>query len=99
MQYFYLLALLVSLAGLSVVDWRFNLNIVSSKAFRYALAACLGFFLFWDLVGVHLDIFFTDPDKVASINPFASSIPLEEILFISLLTLVTAVLSKWQEKS
>lgn len=88
----YALILVFSLSGLAVLDWRYRLLIWRSQVSRKATFATLGcmlaFYLTWDIAGIWLKIFSTNPRYVLGIYFFTSDLPLEEILFLTLLTYV-----------
>ncbi|SEJ56867.1 lycopene cyclase domain-containing protein [Demequina mangrovi] len=89
----YLSALLVSLAGLAVLDHRFRLAVFDQPR-RALLTVALGvaFFLVWDLVGVGLGIFFVGSETWLTGIRIAREVPLEEPLFLVLLTYQTLLL-------
>ncbi len=91
-HWLYLLALLISIAGLLTLDARFKLVLFrSSKNLRYILLA-IGFFLAWDIAGIILDIFATDSSKVVGVWVGTPNLPLEEFLFLFLLCHLSALL-------
>lgn len=83
----YLAALLVSLSGLGVIDWRYRVALFAQT--RRTLAAvgiAVAFFLAWDLVGVGLGIFFIGDAPYLTGLVVAPEVPVEEIFFLILLT-------------
>ena len=59
MNLLYLAGLLVSLAGMAVLDVRFRLFFrVAPVRAAIVMAVGIGFFLIWDLVGIGLGVFF-----------------------------------------
>ena len=90
MNLLYLAALLVSIAGMIVLDLRFKLFFAASWV-RAAVVLVVGvaFFLAWDLAGIGLGIFFRgNPDLLTGIL-LAPELPLEELFFLVLLCYTT----------
>jgi lycopene cyclase domain-containing protein len=86
----YLAALLVSIAGMVVLDLRYRLFFARDRR-RAAVVLAVGivFFLAWDLAGIGLGIFFLgDADLVSGVL-LAPELPLEEVFFLTLLCYVT----------
>jgi lycopene cyclase domain-containing protein len=89
-NYLYLGALLVSIAGMIVLDVRFKLFFAAAPA-RAAIVLVVGiaFFLAWDIAGIGLGIFFRgNPDLLTGIL-LAPELPLEELFFLVLLCYTT----------
>jgi lycopene cyclase domain-containing protein len=89
-NYLYLAALLVSIAGMIVLDVRFKLFFAASWV-RAAIVLVVGvaFFLAWDVAGITLGIFFRgDPDLLTGVL-LAPELPLEELFFLVLLCYTT----------
>ncbi|GAA2225818.1 lycopene cyclase domain-containing protein [Herbiconiux moechotypicola] len=86
----YLLALLVSLAGMVVLDRRFSLFFFRSPG-RAAVVMLVGlvFFLVWDLAGIGLGIFFRGETVFMTGILLAPELPLEELFFLALLCYLT----------
>lgn len=88
-HYTYSLILLVSLGGLVVLDWRWKLLGGRGKSERQALRATLlcmvSFFLAWDIIGIILGIFFTNPRYTLGVNILTPNLPIEEVGFLILL--------------
>ena len=92
MQYFYLSALIFSLASLAFADKKFEL--VLFPAYRTAakiLASGIIFFLIWDIAGISLEVFSTNRKWVSGIYFFTPDLPLEELLFLALLCYMTLI--------
>ncbi len=84
--YFYILVLIVSLAGLSLLDWQRKLVIWRDKSAAIKTWAILiVFFLAWDVAGIILEIFSTNSAYTIGINLGTPNLPIEEFLFLSLL--------------
>lgn len=89
----YLGALLVSLAGLAVLDWRYRVALFDQPR-RTLLTVGIGvaFFLVWDLIGVELGIFFIGDAPYQTGLIVAPEVPVEELLFLTLLNYQTLLL-------
>jgi lycopene cyclase domain-containing protein len=86
----YLGALLVALAGMVVLDARFRLFFWRAPR-RAAIVLAIGlvFFLAWDLAGVSFGIFFRGNPGLLTGIQLAPEIPLEELFFLALLCYLT----------
>jgi lycopene cyclase domain-containing protein len=84
----YLAALLVSIAGLVVLDLRVKL-FLGAAPLRAAVVLVVGVggFLAWDAAGVGLGVFFEGPSRLLIGIDLAPQIPLEELFFLLLLCL------------
>lgn len=86
----YLLALLASLLGLVLLDYRYKLVLFRDwLAGSVALIAGLAFFLLWDLFGIANGIFFRGETPGLAGLMVAPELPLEEIFFLTLLCYTT----------
>jgi lycopene cyclase domain-containing protein len=86
----YLGALLVSIAGMIVLDLRFRLFFAAAPV-RATIVLVVGvaFFLAWDLAGITLGIFFRgNPDLLTGLL-LAPELPVEELFFLVLLCYTT----------
>ena len=94
MQVAYLLALLVSVVGVTLLDRRIGARITATGATRRRLAiviACvLVVFLLFDLVGAARGWFASDPDLVVALIP--PGIPIEETILLGFLAFLTVAL-------
>lgn len=97
----YLAALVVSLAGLGVLDWRHRLALfVQPRRTLATLGIAVAAFLLWDLVGTGLGIFFIGPGPYQSGIVIAPEVPVEEVLFLTLLTYNTLLVwLAWSRRS
>ena len=88
MSFLYLGALLVSIAGMLVLDVRFRLFFAAAPV-RAALVYLVGmvFFLAWDVAGITLGIFFRGNPGLLTGVLLAPELPLEELFFLTLLIL------------
>ena len=94
----YLAVLVVSIAGLTLVDFRMRL-LIWQHPVAASLTILLGvaFFLVWDLVGIALGVFFRGNATNLSGVMLAPELPLEEPFFLILLcyfTMLCYALSK-----
>lgn len=86
MSFAYLSALLVSLAGMVVLDRRFGLFFWRApRAAIVVLAAGVAFFLTWDLVGITAGIFYRGETVFMTGLQLAPELPVEEVLFLTFL--------------
>lgn len=89
----YLACLAVSLMGLAVLDFRYQLAAFVQPARTAAtLGIAVAVFLVWDLVGVGLGIFFRGDAPYLTGLQLAPEVPLEEFFFLLLLTYQTLLL-------
>ena len=89
----YALALVISLAGLATLDRKFRLAFWPHRR-RTAVVvgvSVLGFLL-WDLAGISLGIFFRGPGPWQSGLVIAPELPVEEVLFLTLLSYLSLLL-------
>jgi len=96
----YLGALLVSLAGLAVLDRRFGLAFWYD-ARRSAWTVGLGVvgFLLWDLAGLALGIFARGDSPHMTGVLLAPELPLEEAFFLALLCYVGLLAWRWFDRA
>ena len=96
MSLIYLGALLVSLAGMVVLDLRFRLFFaVAPVRAAIVLAAGIAFFLVWDLAGIGAGIFFRGNPGLLTGILIAPELPLEEVFFLALLCYLTMNVYGW----
>lgn len=82
----YLGGLLFSIAGTSLLDWRFKLAFSQNKkAATLTTLIPLIFFLIWDGAGIGLGIFFRGPSAHLTGLLVAPELPVEELFFLFLL--------------
>lgn len=95
MQYYYLLALLVSLCGLAYADRRYKLVLFREpKLAAGLLLITVCFFLSWDIAGIVYGVFSTNQDWVSGVHIISPDLPIEEIFFLVLLGYTT--LTSWR---
>ncbi len=86
----YLLGLLVALTGMVVLDRRFRLFFWrDARRARVVLPVGVVFFLVWDLLGIHLGIFFRGETSFMTGLQVAPELPVEELFFLTLLCYLT----------
>lgn len=84
---FYSLALLISIAGLAVIDRRFKLAFWRDrKATVYTIVISVAIFSLWDVLGIGLGIFFHDGSAYTLPLRLLPEFPVEELLFLTLLS-------------
>lgn len=88
----YLGSLVVSLAGMAVLDRRFRLVLWADRRRAFVvLGICLAFFLAWDAAAIAAGIYGIGPGSVATGVVLAPELPLEEPVFIVFLGYLTLV--------
>jgi len=89
----YLLAILVSAAGIAMLDRRFGLAAFVAPG-RTAAAVGIGtaFFLVWDAVGIATGVFVKGDSPIFVGILLAPELPLEEPLFLAFLSYLAVVL-------
>jgi lycopene cyclase domain-containing protein len=86
----YLLCLLVSLAGMVLLDRRFQLFFWhNTRRASIVLTAGVVFFLVWDLTGIGAGVFFRGPTTLMTGWLIAPELPVEEVFFLTLLCYLT----------
>jgi lycopene cyclase domain-containing protein len=86
----YLGVLVVSLAGMVVLDLRFRLFFaVAPVRAAVVLLAGIAFFLTWDLAGIGAGVFFRGNPGLLTGVLIAPELPLEEVFFLALLCYLT----------
>ena len=90
----YLLAILLSAAGVAALDARFRLALWHAPA-RTAIAVALGtlFFLAWDAVGIATGVFLKGDGPFLIGVDLAPQLPLEEPFFLAFLCYLALVVS------
>jgi len=93
MTFAYLAALLVSIAGLGTLDFRYRVAVFAQPLRTVAtVGVAVVFFLLWDLMGVGLGIFFIGDSPYVSGVVIAPEVPVEEVFFLILLAYQTLLL-------
>lgn len=97
MSYLYFLFLLTSLGCLLYADHTKKLAFFSEpRRSSLTVAASVLFFLMWDISGVALGIFATNPSYVSGIYLVTPNLPVEELLFLTLISYVTLLIWRWR---
>lgn len=98
-NFLYLAALLVSLFGQVLLDYRFRLTFWRDPH-KAAWSIGLGvlFFLAWDVAGIGLGIFFRGSTNLMTGVLLAPELPLEEPFFLALLCYLTLNLFGWRHR-
>ena len=96
----YLIGLLVSLAGIAIIDARLRLALfVQTKRTLLTLLFGLSFFLLWDLAGIGLGVFWEGRTAWLVGIDLAPQLPIEEPFFLLLLCYLLLVanlgLTRW----
>ena len=103
MQWFYLIGLLIGITGLVIIDRRWKLAFWrDSKRTAMTLSVAIIVFVLWDLLGISLGIFFHGGSAYALPFRLAPEFPIEEIVFLFLLTYSTLIVHEgarlWQSR-
>lgn len=92
-HYFYFFLLLFSIFGLLILDYRYKLAFWRSlKPSIYTISCSLALFLLFDVLGIVNKIFATNQKYVIGIYAVSKNLPLEEFLFLFLLSYLTLLL-------
>lgn len=91
LSFAYLASLLVSLAGLALLDRRHRLALWGGRAVHTVVSVVVGvvFFLVWDVVGIAQGVFFRGAGPYQTGVLIGPELPLEEVFFLTLLCYVT----------
>ena len=96
MQWFYLIGLLIIDRRWKLAFWR------DSKRTAMTLSVAIIVFVLWDLLGISLGIFFHGGSAYALPFRLAPEFPIEEIVFLFLLTYSTLIVYEgarlWQSR-
>lgn len=97
MSFLYLAALVTSLVGIGLLDFRHKLAFFGGEAFRSAaiMAVSVVFFLIWDVVGIATGVFFRGSGPWMTGVLLGPELPLEEVFFLMVLTYSTLVSYLW----
>ena len=90
MTFAYLTALTLSLVGLGLIDRRHKLALFAGEVRRTLLTVAIGvgFFLYWDVVGIAQGVFFRGAGPYQTGVLIGEELPLEEVFFLTLLCYV-----------
>ena len=99
MEFAYLAALLISLAGLVTIDWRYRLAFWYDHVRTIAtLVIGIGVFIVWDILGIALGIFFHGGSSYTLPIRILPEFPIEELFFLTLLCYCTLILYRGGSK-
>lgn len=99
MNFLYLSCLLLSLAGLAILDFRFKLAFAKdAKAAGFALGIAYVIFVIWDLSGISAGIFFKGQSPYLTGVMLFKDFPLEELFFLALLCYTTLIVATWFDR-
>lgn len=101
MSFLYLAALLTSLVGIGLLDFRHKLAFFGGAVFRSAviMAMSVMFFLVWDVVGIATGVFFRGSGPWMTGVLLGPELPLEELFFLMVLSYSTLVSYLWAKKT
>lgn len=86
MEFAYISALLFSLTGMAIIDWRYKLAYWHNrKRTVVTLLLCVGIFVIWDILGIALGIFFHGGSPYTLSLRLFPEFPIEELFFLTLL--------------
>jgi lycopene cyclase domain-containing protein len=93
MSFVYLLALVASITGTGLLDWRHKLAVFGGAPYRtlVIVAVTVGFFLLWDVVGIAEGVFFRGSGPWMTGVLLGPELPLEEGFFLILLSYSTLI--------
>ena len=93
MQWAYLASLIVSIAGLASLDYRYKLAYwLDRRRTLHTIAIGVSIFVIWDLLGIGLGIFFHGGSAFTLPFRLLPNFPIEEIFFLILLCYVSLLL-------
>jgi lycopene cyclase domain-containing protein len=96
----YLILILISLAGLAVLDIRFKLAFSKNvKAASIAIGLPYLLFVAWDLFGINQRIFFKGSSPLLVGIDVFPQFPIEEVFFLVLLNYSTLVVANFLSRS
>lgn len=92
-QWTYLGALLFSISGLLLLDWRHKLAFwYDTKRTSITMVSACMLFLLWDIIGIGLGIFLHGNSPFSLPYRLFPEFPIEELFFLFLLSYVTLIL-------
>ena len=101
MSFLYLVALLTSLVGIGLLDFRHRLAFFGGAILRSTviIGVSVAFFLVWDVVGIATGVFFRGSGPWMTGVLLGPELPLEELFFLMVLTYSTLVSYLWATKA
>ena len=86
MQWYYLIALVVSICGLALIDRRLKLAFwYDAKRTVKTIGVGIGLFVLWDYFGIAMGIFFSGNSPYSLPLRIFPEFPIEELFFLFLL--------------
>ncbi len=100
-QLFYMFALTISIGLLLSVDYRYKLAFWhDARRTAWTVGVTMLVFVVWDIIGINLGIFYKGDSRYMLPFVIAQEFPVEELLFLFLLSFVTLLLyrglGRWQ---
>ena len=93
MSWMYLLGILVSIAGMATLDWRYKLAYFADrKRTILTVVICTGVFVLWDLMAIRQGVFIYGNSQYSLPFTIVPEFPVEEIFFLTLLCYCTLVI-------
>ena len=98
-QWYYLLALVISLCGLAYADRRFQLAFwFDARRSVISIGATMMLFVIWDLLGISFGIFYHGNSTFTLPFRLLPEFPIEELFFLFLLCYVTLVIYRGSQR-
>lgn len=95
----YLGLLVFSLIGTVLLDRRWKLALfVDARRTVFVIVLSVAFFLAWDITGVSNGVFFKGDSELLIGWDIATEVPIEEVVFLTLLTHVSLLTFRWLER-
>ncbi len=95
----YLGLLVFSLIGTVLLDRRWKLALfVDARRTVFVIVISVAFFLAWDITGVSNGVFFKGDSELLIGWDIATEVPIEEVVFLTLLTHVSLLAFSWLER-
>ena len=92
MQFVYLSILLVGIAGMTTIDWRYKLAYwQDARRTALTILVAMAIFVVWDIAAIALGIFLHGQSNYQLQFTLAPHFPVEEIFFLYLLVYCTLV--------
>ena len=90
---YYLIALLVSITCVGLIDFRYKLAFFKDpRRTITTIVPSMIIFTIWDVIGIHLGIFFHGKSHYSLLHRLTPNFPYEEIFFLFLLSYVSLVI-------
>ncbi len=99
MEWLYLAALSVSIAGMAIIDRRYKLAYWHDRRRTLlTLGIAVAVFIIWDILGIALGIFFHGGSQFTLPYRLLPEFPVEELFFLVLLCYCTLVIYRGAQK-